>query len=129
MSVILNVGVQGEAADEVQGERVCPICLREVVGVANTVRTLCQHVFHQNCLQGWADAQPGASCPVCRAPLVLAVINGVEQQVEGQVADNQRDVANRRLARTCCGIIVMGAFAVTVALAGAGVFNPFSVFK
>ena len=41
----------------------CPVCLERLDDhVSGVVTTVCNHVFHADCLQRWA----GASCPVCR---------------------------------------------------------------
>ena len=41
----------------------CPVCLERLDDhISGVVTTVCNHVFHADCLQRWA----GASCPVCR---------------------------------------------------------------
>lgn len=41
----------------------CPVCLERLdEHISGVVTTVCNHVFHADCLQRWA----GASCPVCR---------------------------------------------------------------
>ncbi len=104
MSAGVNRVVQGEA-DPV----ICPICLAAVG--ANIVTTACAHVFDRDCLQGWVNAQPDASCPTCRRPLdvvVLHIVPNGAQEVEGQVADaaEDRELVRRRRCIICAAIVV-----------------------
>lgn len=41
----------------------CPVCLERLdVHISGIITTVCNHVFHSDCLQRWGDT----SCPVCR---------------------------------------------------------------
>lgn len=60
-------------------ERICTVC-QEDIKTGEKVRPLpkCSHVFHAQCLEGWAKVkQEGTRCPTCRRPALA------RKQVEG----------------------------------------------
>ena len=131
MSVELNVAapavaVQGEEevqAVAVQGGEVaraiCVICHNPLDEQANTMRAVCNHVFHQACLQPWMNTRLVASCPTCRGTLDGVVLHVVPNQAPE--VESPED-ANRRV-RTRCGIVICAATGIFIGLAGAGVFR------
>ncbi|CAL5069545.1 unnamed protein product [Urochloa decumbens] len=64
-------------ADGEGAAAVCAICLAEMEdrggGCQQTVAELglCSHAFHAACIDAWAGAAEDATCPLCRAPLML----------------------------------------------------------
>ncbi|CAL5030437.1 unnamed protein product [Urochloa decumbens] len=66
-------------ADGEGAAAVCAICLAELEaagegeGGCETVAELglCPHAFHAACIDAWAGAAEDATCPLCRAPLML----------------------------------------------------------
>ncbi|KAF7863132.1 hypothetical protein EAF04_007215 [Stromatinia cepivora] len=50
----------------------CGICrepLKDVEEQGVPVKTHCDHVFHQKCLEEWLNLSPNGDCPACRAAL------------------------------------------------------------
>ncbi|CAL5015292.1 unnamed protein product [Urochloa decumbens] len=67
-------------ADGEGAASVCAICLAELAeagdgegGCQQTVAELgvCSHAFHAACIDAWAGAAEAATCPLCRAPMML----------------------------------------------------------
>lgn len=57
----------------IREERVCTVCQDEIRD-GETVRPMpkCTHVFHAQCLEGWAAVkQTSTRCPTCRRPALL----------------------------------------------------------
>ena len=56
-----NLGIIKEA---------CPICLETYKVSDQIIKLPCEHLMHKKCLKSWL--QINASCPMCRAPIVLS---------------------------------------------------------
>jgi hypothetical protein len=50
----------------------CPICWDSISSTDNQIRTRCNHLFHQACLNGWVRDHSD-TCPFCRSVRPLLV--------------------------------------------------------
>ncbi|CAO2036213.1 unnamed protein product [Urochloa humidicola] len=69
-------GAEDGGDDDAAAAAVCAICLAGMEaggGGCETVAELgaCSHAFHAECIDAWAGAAEAATCPLCRAPLML----------------------------------------------------------
>ncbi len=44
----------------------CSICL-DSLGMDH-LKTVCNHIFHRECIERWDEASPKNGCPLCRQP-------------------------------------------------------------
>ena len=72
--------------------KLCPICIKEILGTETTTSTKCQpinHTYHYSCLNRWLQ-EKNLICPMCRTPLMDTVIEtesckvGVGTAAEGK---------------------------------------------
>ncbi|KAJ8071862.1 hypothetical protein OCU04_002171 [Sclerotinia nivalis] len=48
---------------------ICRVPLKDIEAQGVPVKTHCNHVFHQRCLEEWLELSPNGDCPACRAVL------------------------------------------------------------
>ena len=60
----------------------CPICL-QLIEVGDTIRsTLCEHTFHQLCLDAWCIKT--LNCPICRSELSPVAMKRQQEQINSR---------------------------------------------
>jgi hypothetical protein len=55
----------------------CPVCLENIEG--ESIKTICGHNFHTNCLNLWKERNIEVKCPVCRADLPTILDDNIEK--------------------------------------------------
>lgn len=52
----------------------CSVCLCQFLEGDMVRRLRCNHIFHKDCLDSWLRPPARVSCPLCRSPVVEAVV-------------------------------------------------------
>jgi hypothetical protein len=63
----------------------CSIC-NEIFVYASSIN--CGHTYCENCISGWRKKQPDATCPICRADIILVVPNQALDSYVDKFVDN-----------------------------------------
>ena|SRR5665647_1948381 len=59
----------------------CPICYDHLLD--DRIQTVCNHVFHKNCLYRWLVS--GDNCPMCRTYLPIKQISGGKESIRNRI--------------------------------------------
>jgi hypothetical protein len=74
-------------------DEICTIC-QDVIGSEPTTTTLCEHVFHTECLNAWETSQHTNRCPSCNQALNPDLpISGVTGFEENYAPDSDDEYA------------------------------------
>ena len=64
--------------DDLQSNEICPICQEELN--ENTVVSLCDHLFHKECLTTWLLIK--SVCPICKSNLLKTFMGYIVEESE-----------------------------------------------